>query len=79
MSHMTPSRLDVLLHCYVSPELHPRADAPAVKEDLSILLAAGMIERYDRSYKTTAKGEFYISHLLSIPFPETVFRIPVHV
>lgn len=76
MSHMTPSRLEVLLHCHVSPERHPRSDAPAVHEDIRVLKANGLIEPYDRTHRTTEKGEFYIKHLLSVPFPVTDFKIP---
>ena len=72
----SPSNLELLLHCYTSPERHPRGDAPAIQEGLRYLQIFGMIEPYDRTYKTTEKGEFYIKHILEIPFPEAVFVIP---
>lgn len=76
MSLMTPSRLEVLLHCYVNPCVHPRMDAPAVQEDIRVLKSHGLIRPYDRTFEVTEKGEFYVKHLLSIPFPETTFVIP---
>lgn len=75
---LNPSNLELLIHCHVTPEQHPRGDAPAIKEGIHYLLKEGMIERYDRSYTTTKKGQFYIEHLLSLPFPveHTTYVIP---
>ena len=72
----TPSDLELLLHCHVSPSVHPRASAPAIIYGTSRLVAAGMIERDDRHYTTTEKGKFYIAHLLKQPFPVITFAIP---
>lgn len=68
--------LEVLMHCHYSPTVHPRIEAPAVKEALRYLSIAGLIEQDDRAYTTTDKGKFYLSHILSIPFPIQEFRIP---
>lgn len=72
----TPSNLEVLLHCHVSPESHPRTDAPAVKDAIEYLLDEGMISLYDHTFTTTAKGQFYIAHLMKVPFPVTTYEIP---
>ena len=72
----TPSNLELLLHCHVSPAEHPRMDAPVIGAGIKYLSEQGMIERYDRTWQTTAKGKFYIEHLLKTPFPETSFSIP---
>lgn len=74
----SPSNLELLIHCHVSPEKHPRGDAPAIQEGLRYLEIHGMIERYDRTFTTTPKGKFYLNHLMGIPFPETTvgFYIP---
>lgn len=73
---VSPSNLELLLHCHVSPEQHPRLEAKAIKGGLEYLQGHGMIERYDRTWTTTEKGKFYIEYILSIPFPEQSFRIP---
>lgn len=72
----TPSDLELLLHCHVSPQVHPRADAPAIIDGTRRLVDAGLIERMDRHYGTTEKGKFYIAHLLKQPFPVVTFCIP---
>ena len=56
--------------------IHPRSSAPSVIQSIQMLQEAGLIERDDRHYTTTAKGKFYLDHLLSIPFPERTFHIP---
>lgn len=77
----TPNNLDVLIHCHCSTEEHPRADAPAVQEAYNYLANSQMICRdldcidSDR-WTTTEKGDAYIKHLLSIPFPEIRWVIP---
>lgn len=74
----TPSNLEVLLHCHYSPEIHPRIDAPAVKEGLDYLLRTSMIEFGSGRfiYKTTAKGRAYIDYLMQVPFPEQHWFVP---
>jgi len=79
----SPSNLEVLLHCYYSSEPHPRADAPAVMEGINYLINTGMIYAItyngntgEETWKTTAKGEAYIEHLMSIPFPVATWVIP---
>lgn len=73
-----PNNLEVLLHFHVSPSVHPRIDAMAVKEAITELREAGMIQPSDRSYTTTDKGKFYIEHLLAVPFPVRTFYIPAN-
>lgn len=65
----SPNNLDVLLHCYVTFESNPRNYAPAVQEAYSYLVTHGMLTG---NHKITAKGEFYIKHLMAVPFPEPV-------
>lgn len=72
----TPSDLELLIHCHVCAQVHPRADAPAIIDGISRLVAAGLIQREDRHYGTTDKGKFYIEHLLKQPFPVETFTIP---
>lgn len=72
---MTPLEIEVLLHCYLSPKPHPRADAPAVQATLAKFIDNGLIEvrtapEYDY-YVTTEKGDKLIYRLCSVPWPET--------
>lgn len=75
-SIQSPSNLELLLHCHVSPAEHPRMEAPAIQAGIRYLSAQGLIEPYDRTYQTTAKGKFFIEHLMKVPFPEVTFSIP---
>jgi hypothetical protein len=72
----SPSNLEVLLHSYYSPAPHDRHDAPAIVEGRRHLFRHGMIDREDQFCRCTAKGEYFISHLLSVPFPKTSYYIP---
>lgn len=72
----TPNNLEVLLHYHVTPTKHPRFEAPAVEEAIEELYQEGLIVNDGKSYRSTAKGKFYIEHLLRQPYPVTVFSIP---
>lgn len=76
MSINSPSNLELLLHCHVCGDPHPRADAPAIKAGVDYLVREKMIEPDEIYYRTTMKGKFYIQHILNTPFPETAFSIP---
>ena len=71
MKHvMSPSDIDVLLHCYVVPTKHPRADAPAVREAIYRFLQEDLIYQMDDgTYRTTKRGSAHVAQLCSIPFP----------
>ena len=77
---MTPSDIEFLIHCYVSPEPHPRRDAPAIKEAILKFMANGLItnidddgKHYKNYYRTTEWGEAHIKQMCSLPLPERVF------
>lgn len=81
MSLRTANNLEVLIHCYVSPEIHPRFTAPAVQAAIQELKEAGLIYRRgvpEQVYGTTKKGGFLLDYLLSVPLPieHTTFVIP---
>lgn len=65
---LTPSDLEVLIHCHAIPTPHPRWEAPAVREALNMFLKAGIIEvnhhLTDRHYAET-------SHVPGIARPMT--------
>ncbi len=79
----SPSNLELLLHCYYSPEPHPRINFPAIQEGISFLHRHGMIRvaSYDPDQRceiwdATEKGIAYIDHLMTVPFPEQLWIVP---
>ena len=44
MTKFSPCDIEVLLHCYYSPKLHPRDDTPAVQASYGNLMLCGLIE-----------------------------------
>lgn len=73
----TPNNLDVLMHCFVTAEPHPRRDAPAVIEAFRYLRDEGLISiKHGEQPRVTEKGNFYIEHLLAQPFPVESYQIP---
>ena len=76
---MTPNDIQVLLHCYCSPEPHPRLAAPAVSEAVNAFIKSGILAKHDTDelrYKPTAKGEALIQMLCKTPLPEQVYVDP---
>lgn len=68
--------LNVLIHCSVAKQVHPQANEPAVQEATHRLESQGLIKQMDRHYEITSKGEFFLKHLLSVPFPVEVYITP---
>lgn len=66
---MTPSDLEILIHCHVCPLPHPRADAPAVEESLKDMVLHGLIERDGAGYQTTSRGRAHVEQLCSTIWP----------
>lgn len=67
---MTPSDLEVLIHCYVSPNPHPRLEAPAVQDSIRDFLMADVIYQVTEStYRTTKRGEMWLKMMLDTPMP----------
>ncbi len=69
---MTPNDLEVLIHCHVSPAIHERMHASAVREAHEMLERVGLIEPgplETKGYRTTDMGNAYMRLLLSTPIP----------
>ena len=70
---MTPNDIEVLLHCHVSPESHPRKDAPAVAQALKMLYANDLIMPDVKGgpgcFNTTERGQKHIQQLCELPWP----------
>lgn len=79
---LTPNDIEVLIHCYVNPNPHPRSDAPAVQEALVRFLRDGLIYLSpDGYFKTTSAGDALIQRLRNVKDmidPEKITAIEVH-
>lgn len=72
---MTPSDIEVLLHCHFMPGPHPRRNAPAVDRALKRFFRAGIIELSifgeEHSFGTTERGAAWVKAITQVPYPET--------
>lgn len=69
--------LEVLLfHYYSTGGNFPRYDAPIYPQEIRVLLESGMLQSISGGYRTTEKANFYIAHILHLPFPVAKFEIP---
>jgi predicted transcriptional regulator len=67
---MTPNDIEILIHCHVSPSVHPRDNAPAVQQALRSLVTNGLIEQIDGGgYHTTPRGKAHIEQLCGLSWP----------
>lgn len=69
---MTPCDLEVLIHCYVSPIVHPHITAPAVQNAIAQFLDDGIIvpDGSEGGFSPTAKGKAWLKMILATPQPE---------
>ena len=67
---MSPSDIEVLIHCHVCPRPHPRIDAPAVRDAINRFCDHGIIIYTDENtYTTTDRGKAWLQMILNTPFP----------
>jgi hypothetical protein len=70
---MSPSDLEVLIHCHAIAGIHPRADAPAVRDVLERFRSNDIIEECsgDRrgEFYTTERGKAWLEMILRTPMP----------
>jgi len=67
---MTPNDIEILIHYYSSPSIHPRIDAPAVTESIQEFVKNGILERGgDFGFRVTNKGRALMKLLCSTSFP----------
>ena len=67
---MTPNAIEILIHCHVSREPHPRRNAPAVEEELKSLRINGLIFLVAPDcYQTTDRGRAHVEQLCGIAWP----------
>lgn len=72
----TPHITRVLLNAYCWPDGNKSMPSEATSESLQYLYNNGLIDRSDELAGTTPKGEFFIKHILSVPFPVETYVIP---
>jgi hypothetical protein len=66
----SPSNIEVMLHCYYSPEPHPRRQAPAVQQAYRHFLEEGLIvPDGEGHFKTTPKGSAWVEMICATPYP----------
>ena len=83
MTKLSPCDIEVLLHCYYSPEVHSRENAPAVQISYTRLMMCGLIELQCfmvgadttnlNEYKTTERGRAHIQQLCTLPLPSSAW------
>jgi hypothetical protein len=83
MTKFSPCDIEVLLHCYYSPEIHPKKDAPAVQISYSRLRLCGLIELQCfilgvdttnlNEYRTTERGRAHVQQLCNLPLPSSAW------
>lgn len=68
---MTPNDIEVLIHCYVCTEPHPRRNDPDVRDAIDMFLKEGLIyEDGSGCYSTTERGIAHLEQLGDVPFPK---------
>ena len=79
MTKFSPCDIEVLLHCYYSPEEYPRVYAPAVQSSYGILVLCGLIEpvynevTITSEYRTTERGRAHVKQLCTLPLPSSAW------
>ena len=83
MTKFSPCDIEVLLHCYYSPEIHPRVDTPAVQSSYGNLILCGLIVPQCfmvgadttnlNGYETTERGRAHVKQLCSLPLPSSAW------
>ena len=69
---MTPNDIEILIHCYVSPSIHPRYESN--KTVFGGFIADGLIvDKGDGIYQTTEKGACHVEQLCNLPLPVKEF------
>ncbi len=69
----TPNDIEVMIHYYGSRSVHPRIDAPAVREAINRFVAAGLLVPFVDAadvYDATEGGKMYIEELCQVPLPK---------
>lgn len=71
---MSPSDVEVLLHCHTTPTRHPRFSAPAVADALAAFVAAGVIQDDGNdTYSTTDLGAAWVKAITRVPIPSVAY------
>lgn len=72
---MSPSDLEVLIHCHCGVGPHPRLRAPAIQDAITRFLEDEIIKPDgDDVYTTTKLGKAWLEGILRVPYPE--YAIP---
>jgi len=72
---MTLNEIEVLLHCHISNNVHPRISASAVSGAIEYFLKLKVIRPTTQLnvYNTTERGEAWIKVLCKTPIPRIAY------
>jgi len=75
---MTPNDIEVLLHYHVSQSVHPRINAPAVKDAIQKWVSEGILiqDMETEIYRTSYRGSVLVKMLCDTPMPIKVWSDP---
>lgn len=72
---MTPSDIEILIHCHTCPTPHPRISASAIAETIRMFVLNGIVEEKQLKYSsgvyypTTDRGKVLVEIICSTPLP----------
>ena len=72
----SPSDIEVLIHYFVSPTIHPRIDAGAVKSTINTFLKDGIFvsdTTNSNYYQVTEKGRAWLKVIVNTPYPKAIW------
>lgn len=72
----TPNDIEILLHCHVSHEPHPRLHAPAVQEAINRFVKDDILYKLGGTYNTTKRGAAWVEMICKTPYPELIYIDP---
>lgn len=76
---MTTAELSVIVHYSYSPNPYPIL-SEVVTKAIQDFLDKGILvcdsDQADGCYSLTAKGRYFLDHILATPLPEVFFRMP---
>ena len=73
---LSPSDIEVLIHCHACPGVHPRFNAPAVRKALDMFVVEGLVtwsNEHADTATTTPLGAAMVKALCNTRLPRTAF------
>ncbi len=72
---MTPSDIEVLIHCWCATTVHPKFYSPDVQAAIRQFESDGVVELTDDKnvYQITAKGAAWLKAVCNTPYPQALW------